>query len=149
MLFWFLVCTAGRRRTLQAVQHRSPVSYTHLDVYKRQSNYQFSEQRKTVARAQTFYRLRTSRTDPKIVSGLALAFGVGDQRCDQLQDVLFAMDIGERVIAVSYTHLDVYKRQLRMNSNECSISAPSQCEAEKLKISNRIHTCLLYTSRCV
>ena len=33
---------------------------------------------------------------PKIVSGLAFAFGIGDQRCDQLQDVLFAMDIGER-----------------------------------------------------
>ena len=28
----------------------------------------------------------------------ARAFGIGDQRCDQLQDVLFAMDIGERVI---------------------------------------------------
>lgn len=48
--------------------------------------------------AQTFYRLRTCRTYPKIVSGLAFAFGIGDQRCDQLQDVLFAMDIGERVI---------------------------------------------------
>ena len=38
------------------------------------------------------------RFDPKIVPGLAFAFGIGDQRCDQLQDVLFAMDIGERVI---------------------------------------------------
>ncbi len=36
--------------------------------------------------------------DPKIVPGLAFAFGIGDQRCYQLQDVLFAMDIGERVI---------------------------------------------------
>ena len=34
--------------------------------------------------------------DPKIVPRLAFAFGIGDQRCDQLQDVLFAMDIGER-----------------------------------------------------
>ena len=33
---------------------------------------------------------------PEIVSGLAFAFGIGDQRCYQLQDVLFAMDIGER-----------------------------------------------------
>ena len=31
---------------------------------------------------------------PKIVSGLAFAFGIGDQRRDQLQDVLFAMDVG-------------------------------------------------------
>ena len=36
------------------------------------------------------------RLDPEIVSGLAFAFGIGNQRCYQLQDVLFAMDIGER-----------------------------------------------------
>ena len=35
-----------------------------------------------------FYRLRTCRTDPEIVSGLAFAFGIGDQRRDQLQYVL-------------------------------------------------------------
>ncbi len=35
---------------------------------------------------------------PEIVFGLALAFGIGNQRCYQLQDVFFAMDIGERVI---------------------------------------------------
>ena len=27
MLFWFLVCTAGRHRALQAVQHRSPCAF--------------------------------------------------------------------------------------------------------------------------
>ncbi len=36
--------------------------------------------------------------DPEIVPGLAFAFGIGDQRRNQLQDVLFAMDIGERII---------------------------------------------------
>ena len=35
---------------------------------------------------------------PEIVSGLAFAFGISDQRRDQLQNVLFAMDIGERII---------------------------------------------------
>ena len=46
-------------------------------------------------------------------AGRVMAFGVIADReiLRQLQDVLFAMDIGERVIAVSYTHLDVYKRQ--------------------------------------
>ena len=42
----------------------------------------------------TSYRQRTSRTDPEIVPGLALALGIGDQRGDQLQDVLFGMDVG-------------------------------------------------------
>ena len=34
--------------------------------------------------------------DPEIVPGLAFAFGIGDQRCYQLQNVLFGVDIGER-----------------------------------------------------
>ena len=44
--------------------------------------------------------------DPKIVPGLAFAFGIGDQRCYQLQDVLFAMDIGERVIVHGLLEVD-------------------------------------------
>ena len=43
---------------------------------------------------------------PEIVSGLAFAFGIGDQRCYQLQDVLFAMDIGERVIVHGLLEVD-------------------------------------------
>ena len=46
------------------------------------------------------------RLDPEIVSGLAFAFGIGDQRCYQLQDVLFAMDIGERVIVHGLLEVD-------------------------------------------
>ena len=44
--------------------------------------------------------------DPEIVSGLAFAFGIGNQRCYQLQDVLFAMDIGERVIVHGLLEVD-------------------------------------------
>ena len=44
--------------------------------------------------------------DPEIVSGLAFAFGIGDQRRDQLQDVLFAMDLGERVIVHGLLEVD-------------------------------------------
>ena len=42
--------------------------------------------------------MRTCRTDPEIVPGLAFAFGVGNQRRDQLQNVLFRVDVGERVV---------------------------------------------------
>ena len=35
---------------------------------------------------------------PEIVPGLALTLGVGDQRRDQLQNVLFRVDVGERII---------------------------------------------------
>ena len=31
---------------------------------------------------------------PEIVSGLAFAFGIGDQRCHQLQNILFRVDVG-------------------------------------------------------
>ena len=44
--------------------------------------------------------------DPKIVSGFSFAFGIGDQRCDQLQDVLFAMNIGKRVIVHGLLEVD-------------------------------------------
>ena len=60
------------------------------------SNYQLSKQRYFVVCPLTFYRQRTSRTHPEIVPGLALALGVGDQRRDQLQNVLFRVDVGER-----------------------------------------------------
>lgn len=35
--------------------------------------------------------------DPEIVPGLAFALGVGNQRRDQLQDVLFGVDV-EKVV---------------------------------------------------
>ena len=44
--------------------------------------------------------------DPEIIPGLALALGVGDQRCHQLQDVLFAMDIAEGVIVHRLLEVD-------------------------------------------
>ena len=38
------------------------------------------------------------RFHPEIVTGFALTLGVGDQRRDQLQNVLFRVDVGERII---------------------------------------------------
>ena len=43
--------------------------------------------------------MRTCRTYPKILCGFfAVALGVGDDGIYQLQDVLFAVQVGERVI---------------------------------------------------
>lgn len=38
------------------------------------------------------------RLDPEIVPGLALAFGISNESRDQLQDVLFRVDVGEGVV---------------------------------------------------
>lgn len=43
---------------------------------------------------------------PKIVPCLALALGVGDQRRDKLQNILFALDVGKRVIVHGLREVD-------------------------------------------
>ena len=35
---------------------------------------------------------------PEFVTGFAVAFGIGDQCCNELQDVLFTVDIGEGIV---------------------------------------------------
>ena len=62
------------------------------------SNYQLSKQRYFVVCPLTSYRQRTSRTDPKILSGFAFTLGVGNQSRDELQDVRFAVDVRERIV---------------------------------------------------
>ena len=59
---------------------------------------------------------------------------------------------GPCVIAVSYTHLDVYKRQGLGQDNVNHGLGISQAETApgfKLSFVNGHNTCLLYTSRCV
>ena len=67
------------------------VSYTHLDVYKRQA----------LRRAAA----KKLRTDVQTLKKLALVKRSVDAR--KKQDVRFVVTVD----AVSYTHLDVYKRQ--------------------------------------
>ena len=50
------------------------------------------------------------------------------------------------IMAVSYTHLDVYKRQLH---NELGAFQPVQLLLELFNRCRVIGACLLYTSRCV
>ena len=38
------------------------------------------------------------RFGPKLITGFTVAFGVGDQRGDELQDVLFTVDIGKGIV---------------------------------------------------
>ena len=63
------------------------VSYTHLDVYKRQI-----EKRSLAAAGGTEYRNKLIRTERQ-------------------RDFMKRSDVARRVHPVSYTHLDVYKRQ--------------------------------------
>ena len=64
------------------------VSYTHLDVYKRQ----------------VVDSVFVSWVSEEALTAVSLAFS--------LQTMMIAVGVGTGVGAVSYTHLDVYKRQL-------------------------------------
>ena len=50
--------------------------------------------------------------------------------------------------AVSYTHLDVYKRQT-YNNGHLAMADPVAAARNFLNALERIPSCLLYTSRCV
>ena len=63
------------------------------------SNYQLSKQRYFVVCPLTFYRQRTSRTVPEWIAALTFTFGVGHKGRDQLQNILFLVDICERIVA--------------------------------------------------
>ncbi|WP_459448332.1 hypothetical protein [Erwinia amylovora] len=49
-------------------------------------------------------------------------------------------------IAVSYTHLDVYKRQVQSHGQ---IVVFGQQLMKQLRVHELLYRCLLYTSRCV
>ena len=66
--------------------------------------------------------------------------------------------IGEAVAPVSYTHLDVYKRQgqdgavhtyLCPCANLRPAHAPRRLRITGIEVVRYAHSCLLYTSRCV
>ena len=114
------------------------VSYTHLDVYKRQ-NHELEDfkQKKQEERTEAYERrdaaaLRDAKRGHKARIGYARI-----------------------VLAVSYTHLDVYKRQA-LNGMEAHLKKLTQeiSEIEKQQENTRQElekpfACLLYTSRCV
>ena len=87
--------------------HSGAVSYTHLDVYKRQV---------TVPAPVSGNNSLTAPDDPTIDAGLVELVSVGDYvwwdtNRDGLQTAGEVPVAGITVNPVSYTHLDVYKRQ--------------------------------------
>ena len=46
------------------------------------------------------------RLGPEFIPGLAVAFGIGNQRCHKLQDILFAVDIGEGIVVHALAEVD-------------------------------------------
>ena len=93
------------------LQHLNPVSYTHLDVYKRQygdsedlcylgntlGKYYFYDMADAVSDVYGFEQHREARKNSRAET----------VNMDEAPDAKKAPD----VIPVSYTHLDVYKRQ--------------------------------------
>ena len=54
--------------------------------------------------------------------------------------------------AVSYTHLDVYKRQLsvmRARTRGVTVETDGSFSEEMTEVQRQCYDCLLYTSRCV
>ena len=77
----------------------TPVSYTHLDVYKRQVLTSYSRGEGTNLHGSAFRVLKTIRSG---------------YHGNRIECILVAI---ASVEAVSYTHLDVYKRQVYMCPN--------------------------------
>ena len=74
---------------------------------------------------------------------------VGEIRPEGRRDLRLEARLTAQAVPVSYTHLDVYKRQVpdhRTAPNSCDPSPPP---SRSLGAGSRTVTCLLYTSRCV
>ena len=65
---------------------------------------------------------------------------------DEADVILFVVDVMNGVTAVSYTHLDVYKRQQLMQRTGAD---PDDIDLVIVATSTPDYHCLLYTSRCV
>ena len=103
------------------VKTKTAVSYTHLDVYKRQGLYvpnsQFRETSKDVASG-------------AMSGNMNMSMG----------------STGNSLAPVSYTHLDVYKRQVQTEKETLSTNKSIRPITKRQM---DIWICLLYTSRCV
>ena len=94
----------------------SPVSYTHLDVYKRQD---------LVEAAQNAMREMISRMQHQICDSSIIE--------DNMHQLVQALE------TVSYTHLDVYKRQMpHLPPTVCCIGrTTSRCRRRCRKLKNK------------
>ena len=88
-----------------------PVSYTHLDVYKRQGRGKNAKDISDNLGRETIDSFNTSEN-----RGTQVSHGLTYQKLGKelmTQDEIAVMDGGKCILPVSYTHLDVYKRQAR------------------------------------
>ena len=108
---------------LQAMDTTRAVSYTHLDVYKRQPTLGSSALKPTDTPTGLYNRSRLAPSACRWVLRIPVSLSALSTTAPA---------------PVSYTHLDVYKRQLP-SLNHPSPSATQRCR----------NGCLLYTSRCV
>ena len=73
-------------------------------------------------------------------------------RHDPYSDIGLVSAQGNSPITVSYTHLDVYKRQIQFikeNYGAFAFSCKQYDSLYELMLHDKKNTCLLYTSRCV
>ena len=139
----------GRRWRAVAAVAFGPVSYTHLDVYKRQR--------------EKLHRDSQPKCDRRNRTPSPPERGGGNQQQQHADniDVTAACNVGCQ--PVSYTHLDVYKRQIPGNASSTwhrplrkviprSSSKPRIwliTAVRRITQRSRTRCCLLYTSRCV
>ena len=137
------------------VQHINPVSYTHLDVYKRQAG-----ENDCLKNGQETYCCKKCRTEETVILPASGHYDSdGDSLCDRCKKRAFPAQLGDRIRTVlqtesgekelvfrcldlnyrgsgnmlylseetlgedtvSYTHLDVYKRQPISTAEKCFI----------------------------
>ena len=137
-----LICLENtHNRAGGAIIPLEPVSYTHLDVYKRQVT------RLAEADASATGTLIEINHDPAravkkadiIYTDVWASMGQEEEHAERVK-IFAPYQVNSALLgnakAVSYTHLDVYKRQGYFDSNQVTPTGG-------------IKLCLLYTSRCV
>ena len=97
----------------------SSVSYTHLDVYKRQEEFGVSAAAPVMVAAGPAAAAAEEKTEFDVVLADAGASKMGVIKLVKeitglgLKEAKALVDEAPKTITVSYTHLDVYKRQLK------------------------------------
>ena len=98
------------------VASRPPVSYTHLDVYKRQGTYTITSTDNNSCTATTVLTVNQPMLGVNI-SNITNILCFGDCNATaQANNIGGVNPITYSITAVSYTHLDVYKRQVYRSS---------------------------------
>ena len=87
----------------------NPVSFTHLDVYKRQAPH-MAQQAVSGKHDSLVFHQESQKL--KFLKGQRHLLSVRNHLM-LLHQNLQVIDLQRRIIPVSYTHLDVYKRQVR------------------------------------